>query len=764
MFRWLPWKFFVRYLARKHAFQDPLVVLGYLERFSQESEVAQPIELLRAGAAFHARGLVNAKAIQHNLDWVWPYWVERQFDPLDPAFIPRAFSITHINLTHRNWTAIGLPDCPLLPIVDPRGLVTPIQDGWSLDGWVIADDGRRLYPSRCREAGQGLALEPNLLVRTTAAAEGGLELTAEASVEPRAGGPPVCRVQYTARAGAAAWLVLSLRPFNPEGISFIDEIRIEGGAGWIVNDEHRVRCDAAFDRHRFSRYHDGDVSFDLPEADRLGAVECPVGMATAAAMFRIEPGAERAVRVEIELKKSAARAGGAQKTQPPCAAPQDAWQRALRGSCRLEIPDATIQRLYETAVRTLVLLTPGDVFPGPYTYKRFWFRDAVFILHALANAGFLERVERALDRFPARQTAFGYFHSQNGEWDSNGQALWMFARYCELSGARPKAAWLKAIVAGARWIRHKLTAAGSGAPHAGLMPAGFSAEHLGPNDYYYWDDFWSAGGLLAASRLMATVGDDPHARKMHDLAAQIMKSVEASLAGPRARLNRPGLPASPYRRLDAGAIGSLAAGYPLKLWAADDPRLRDTADFLVERCFIDGAFFQDMIHSGCNAYLTLHVAQVLLRAGDGRFLDAMQAVADLASPTGQWPEAIHPRTRGGCMGDGQHAWAAAEWIMMVRNCFVREEEESGRLIIGSGIAPRWLAAGRPLRFGPAPTAWGTVSVAIEPGTGGVRVRWEAAWRGAAPTVEIRLPGHAPLAAAPAAREAFIRQAGAADPK
>jgi chemotaxis methyl-accepting protein methylase len=30
---------------------------------------------------FHARGLVNAKAIQHNLDWVWPYWVERQFNP-----------------------------------------------------------------------------------------------------------------------------------------------------------------------------------------------------------------------------------------------------------------------------------------------------------------------------------------------------------------------------------------------------------------------------------------------------------------------------------------------------------------------------------------------------------------------------------------------------------------------------------------------------------------------------------------------------------
>ena len=36
---------------------------------------------------------------------------------------------------------------------------------------------------------------------------------------------------------------------------------------------------------------------------------------------------------------------------------------------------------------------------------------------------------------------------------------------------------------------------------AGLLPAGFSAEHLGPNDYYYWDDFWGLAGLIAAARL-----------------------------------------------------------------------------------------------------------------------------------------------------------------------------------------------------------------------------------------------------------------------
>ena len=84
--RWFPWKFIIRRFAGAHGFIDPIALLSHLHRFGQPSEVAEPIELLRAGAIFHARGLINSRVIQHNLDWVWPYWVERQFDPRDEAF------------------------------------------------------------------------------------------------------------------------------------------------------------------------------------------------------------------------------------------------------------------------------------------------------------------------------------------------------------------------------------------------------------------------------------------------------------------------------------------------------------------------------------------------------------------------------------------------------------------------------------------------------------------------------------------------------
>jgi hypothetical protein len=242
-----------------------------------------------------------------------------------------------------------------------------------------------------------------------------------------------------------------------------------------------------------------------------------------------------------------------------------------------------------------------------------------------------------------------------------------------------------------------------------LLPAGFSAEHLGPNNYYYWDDFWSVAGLRAAAHLL---GDPaaPETAEFSRCADLLMQAVERSLNASAWRRNRPGIPAAPDRRMDSGAVGSLAVSYPLQLWPPRDPRLLDTVDFLMTRCFVDGGFFQDMIHSGINPYLTLHVAQVLLRAGNPGFFGLVNTVADLASPTGQWPEAIHPRTLGGCMGDGQHAWAAAEWVLMVRNMFVREEQ--GRLILGSGIPASWLEQPEPIHFGPTATQYGRLTVRI----------------------------------------------------
>jgi hypothetical protein len=669
---------------------------------------------------------MNSQAIQHNLDWVWPYWVRRQFDPADVSFVPRAFNLTHINLTHRNWTAVGTPGSDHLPIVDPRGLLTPHYDGWSIDAWIISEDGHSLIPSRQKAAAQYLRMKGSFSVvtemndRTHA-----LESEADVVVED---GQTVCRLRVKGSSTVpGAWLVVSVRPYNPEGVSFIH--RIEPlDYGWKINGKHPVFFDVAPDRRAVSRYVDGDVFAGLPgTASDDKSILCDVGMASAAVLYRIDGSREVTVRIPLPEKKDSAKTAAAAD-----------WERSL-GVARLTLPDEKFQFLYDAALRTLVLHSPDDVYPGPYTYKRFWFRDAAFILHAMIEAGMAERAEPVLDRFPSRQTSFGYFLSQEGEWDSNGEALWIMHRFCELTGKKPKPQWKHSILKAARWIIRKRLPSKPDSPHAGLLPAGFSAEHLGPNDYYYWDDFWAIAGLRSAAAMAREYGETTEAVHFQAAADDLSACVDKSIRGANRQTKGPCIPASPYRRMDAGAIGSVVVGYPLLLCGPTDERLVNTAEFLMRDFFVSGGFFQEISHSGINPYLTLHVGQVLLRAGDPRFYDVLRAVADLASPTGQWPEAVHPRTLGGCMGDGQHVWAAAEWVLMIRNCFVREEGPV--LILASGIVEAWQGASS---LGPVPTNFGEITVQIRKTGKTVQVSWTGAWRAAEPKIEVRLPGFKPV--------------------
>ena len=77
-----------------------------------------------------------------------------------------------------------------------------------------------------------------------------------------------------------------------------------------------------------------------------------------------------------------------------------------------------------------------------------------------------------------------------------------------MTGTRPKPEWITSIVKAADWIPRKRIKHHKEPRVLGLLPAGFSAEHLGPNDYYYWDDFWGVAGLQAAAWLLEGTGHD----------------------------------------------------------------------------------------------------------------------------------------------------------------------------------------------------------------------------------------------------------------
>jgi hypothetical protein len=107
--------------------------------------------------------------------------------------------------------------------------------------------------------------------------------------------------------------------------------------------------------------------------------------------------------------------------------------------------------------------------------------------------------------------------------------------------------------------------------------------------------------------------------------------------------------------------------------------------------------------------------------GDARWYGLLEALLRRATPTWTWPEAIHPRVHGGCMGDGDHGWAAAEFLNLVRDMLVCDR--GGAVRLADAAPARWFRPGMHVEASGAPTRYGTVSYAVRQGPVAAHLSW-----------------------------------------
>nr|MBA3654738.1 hypothetical protein [Actinomycetota bacterium] len=422
------------------------------------------------------------------------------------------------------------------------------------------------------------------------------------------------------------------------------------------------------------------------------------------------------------------------------------WHALTRRGMQLDLPPGRLADAVDANRRFLLLFHDGgDITPGPFTYHRFWFRDAAYMLSALDAYGFHQESREVIDHFRDRQRVDGFFLSQRQEWDANGAAIYAMAEHWRLTGDG-SVIDATAIEHAVRWIERMRNRKRKRRDPAlrGLLPPSVSAEHLGPLDTYYWDGFWSLRGLVDGAAMLRASGAEEPARRAEEWAVGLRRDIDSSLALVEARLGSKVIPAGPRRRIDPAIIGSLVACWPLRLWAADDPRIAATTEAIRERFCIERAFFQGISHTGLGTYLTMQLAFVELEAGDRRAIDRLEWMIEAAMPTMTWPEAIHPQLGGGCMGDGHHGWAAADLLTFVRRILIRE---TGPAAAGGGtenglalctmLPAAW--QGQPIEVHDAPTYFGRLSFVLRWHGDRPALLWELDKRNDAP-VRITAPG------------------------
>jgi hypothetical protein len=166
------------------------------------------------------------------------------------------------------------------------------------------------------------------------------------------------------------------------------------------------------------------------------------------------------------------------------------------------------------------------------------------------------------------------------------------------AGARTGTTWSH----GARWIMRKRFADdGWTQPHAGLLPAGFSAEHLGPERLLLLGRFLGRRRACAMRRCYAQRRGERAADEFQRESEALPAHGSQSCGRRASRLRRAAMPASPYRRLDAGAYRLDRSRATRCNCAPGRPEAARHRGVSVAEVFRqDGAFFQDMIHSGMN--------------------------------------------------------------------------------------------------------------------------------------------------------------------
>jgi hypothetical protein len=669
-------------------------------------------------------------------DWVWPYWLERQLDPASPAFVPRGHAPSLANVTSRNWTAVGNLDAPWEAIVDPRGLVTPWPDGWSLDWWIGADDRWHL-PSRDAGVRQRL-VDATPVVETAMRIPGGDAIQRAYGVRrPSAeGGGELVIVEIENKSRLPVAVALGVRPYNPEGLAAVERIGLDDDTTVTVDGRVAMLLPKPASRFAASTLRDGDSSRAAISGEAgdtwPGSPHCAGGLAQAAFVYPLAHGAALRVALPVVPEEQARRRGrtpqrvegrveGAQafpSVVPPAEHVANGWVAQSRKGLRFELPDSRLAEAVDANRRFLLLLHDGDeVTPGPATDHRFRFREAASLLAALGNYGMHDEVAQVLASYPDRQQNDGFFLGRRQEWDANGAALWALAHHWRLTRDRDLVeAMVGPIAKGVHWIERRRQSGRGREGRArqadeslrGLLPPGVSAEHLGP-DYFYGDDFWGVAGLRAGAELLRGIDQPEAGADAERFAARFWSDLVRSMELTAKRLDTPAIPAGPRRRIDPGIIGSLVACRPLDLMAADDERVAATLDVLRERFTLAEGRAPYQATGGLGTYLTLQLAAVELAAGDRRCLDRLAWLLDAATPTWTWPEAIHPRLPGGCVGDGHNRRAAADFLDFVRTMLVTESSGGG-LALSSAVPESWYGQGWEVHD--APTAQGLLSYAV----------------------------------------------------
>ncbi len=691
-------------------------------------------------------------------DRLLPWWLERQLDPTGPDVVPGPAATD--NTTHRNWVQLGTVGAPERAVLDPRGLLTPWPQGWSIDWWAGADDRWHL-PSRSTTVRQRL-VDDAPVVETALRIPSGELLHRGWAVAGAQGAPTGAAVvvELENASPVPVAVALAVRPWNALGPARIDSIELDDTTvsvdGVVAMALPKVPSRVAVgdaDRDSFSVVLSGDAVNEWP----TGGVRCRAGAANAAFLFPLPHTA--VLRVVVPLIALPVAAPTRRRTTtdalsridigalPDATRVASGWEAQVRRAPRIELPERRLGEATAAARRHLLLHSAGDD-AGSWPTKLVGGLDTARLSVALDRQGLHTEAARLVVGYADRQNLDGAFARESHRADAAGGWMWAAGEHVRLSGVPDIAVELVGPLAKAAHHvhrRHLSRRARRADGRPPLLPAGAGPSWLGDGLATYHDALWSWRGLRGAAFALE-VADQP------DAAGEVRRFADdlASALGEHFAVAASRLGAGPDDdRGRAGAVATLVAlaatlvGPDARPPGAADA-LEVGVDDLVGAADESPAVWHDLGHAGYSPRLTAGVGLAEVVAGRAPAVARLRWLLDVGAPLWAWPELVHPRTGGGSGGQGHDGSATAAFLDLVRAHAVVETPEGLDLL--AAVPPEWY--GQPVEVHGLTTSWGTLSYAVR-------------WHGERPALLWELEPHpaSVVRSALAGREPTLRAPG-----
>jgi len=425
------------------------------------------------------------------------------------------------------------------------------------------------------------------------------------------------------------------------------------------------------------------------------------------------------------------------------------WRNLMAKATRIEVPcQKATQALLAAHVCQLIASDHGVLHGGEGFYDEFYIRDGGYQMLELEEAGLFDAARNTMAAYLKAQRADGRFETQAGQFDANGQALWVLWQFHKITGDR---AWLKQAYPqmrrAAEWTMRARREAPSDSPFAGVLPnAVADGEFLWDGKYHIVGyDFWNLRGLLCAADAAHELAEQSDEQRFQQEAEDYRRAIDAAW-------QKTGLAWFPPSWEKVGTHwGNTELLWPTELFAPDDARVNALLAEVRERHgggFCEGTIRwtglkEPVIHPYLSSYTTM---ASLIRGEHEKFVEEFYWYLLHSTATHAFPEGIYFGRRVAWGDTIPHATGAANFAFLLRHALLHEQGDELHLLLG---APDWwLEEGREIRIERAPTHFGTMNLRLCGTATGVEVKLDPPHRQPPERVLLHLPNSRPVVKAP----------------